>query len=162
MFGNPETTTGGRALKFFSSVRIDIRRIDSIKDGNEIIGNRVRTKIVKNKVAAPFKSAEFDIMYGTGISKEGSILDMGVEYGIVRKSGAWYAYEADRLGQGREAAKDFLRKNPALSEEIEHKVRVACGLEFDDEPTGEAVDPAELNEGIVVDVDAAPSSVDMD
>lgn len=146
MFGNPETTTGGRALKFFSSVRIDIRRIDSIKDGNEIIGNRVRTKIVKNKVAAPFKTAEFDIMYGTGISKEGSILDMGVEYGIVRKSGAWYAYEADRLGQGREAAKDFLRKNPALSEEIEHKVRVACGLEFDDEPTGEAVDLSESND----------------
>ena len=162
MFGNPETTTGGRALKFFSSVRIDIRRIDSIKDGNEIIGNRVRTKIVKNKVAAPFKSAEFDIMYGTGISKEGSILDMGVEYGIVRKSGAWYAYEADRLGQGREAAKDFLRKNPALSEEIEHKVRVACGLEFDDEPTGEAVDPSELDEGIVGDTNAGSSAPDVE
>ena len=162
MFGNPETTTGGRALKFFSSVRIDIRRIDSIKDGNEIIGNRVRTKIVKNKVAAPFKSAEFDIMYGTGISKEGSILDMGVEYGIVRKSGAWYAYESDRLGQGREAAKDFLRKNPALSEEIEHKVRVACGLEFDDEPTGEAVDPSELGEGIVGDTNAGPSAPDVE
>ena len=162
MFGNPETTTGGRALKFFSSVRIDIRRIDSIKDGNEIIGNRVRTKIVKNKVAAPFKSAEFDIMYGTGISKEGSILDMGVEYGIVRKSGAWYAYEADRLGQGREAAKDFLRKNPALSEEIEHKVRVACGLEFDDEPTGEAVDPSELGEGIVGDTNAGSSALDVE
>ena len=162
MFGNPETTTGGRALKFFSSVRIDIRRIDSIKDGNEIIGNRVRTKIVKNKVAAPFKSAEFDIMYGTGISKEGSILDMGVEYGIVRKSGAWYAYESDRLGQGREAAKDFLRKNPALSEEIEHKVRVACGLEFDDEPTGEAVDPSELGEGIVGDTNAGSSALDVE
>ena len=162
MFGNPETTTGGRALKFFSSVRIDIRRIDSIKDGNEIIGNRVRTKIVKNKVAAPFKSAEFDIMYGTGISKEGSILDMGVEYGIVRKSGAWYAYESDRLGQGREAAKDFLRKNPALSEEIEHKVRVACGLEFDDEPTGEAVDPSELGEGIAGDTNAGSSALDVE
>ena len=162
MFGNPETTTGGRALKFFSSVRIDIRRIDSIKDGNEIIGNRVRTKIVKNKVAAPFKSAEFDIMYGTGISKEGSILDMGVEYGIVRKSGAWYAYEADRLGQGREAAKDFLRKNPALSEEIEHKVRVACGLELDDEPTGEAVDPSELGEGIVGNTNAGSSALDVE
>ena len=162
MFGNPETTTGGRALKFFSSVRIDIRRIDSIKDGNEIIGNRVRTKIVKNKVAAPFKSADFDIMYGTGISKEGSFLDMGVEYGIVRKSGAWYAYESDRLGQGREAAKDFLRKNPALSEEIEHKVRVACGLEFDDEPTGEAVDPSELDEGIVGDINAGSSAPDVE
>ena len=129
MFGNPETTTGGRALKFFSSVRIDIRRIDSIKNGNEIIGNRVRAKVVKNKVAAPFKTAEFDIMYGTGISKEGSILDMAVESGIVNKSGAWYTYDKDRLGQGREAAKEFLRTHPELSSEIEHKVRVACGLE---------------------------------
>ncbi|WP_270573608.1 recombinase RecA [Candidatus Collinsella stercoripullorum] len=145
MFGNPETTTGGRALKFFSSVRIDIRRIDSIKNGTEIVGNRVRCKVVKNKVAAPFKTAEFDIMYGTGISKEGSILDMGVDYDIVRKSGAWYTYETDRLGQGREAAKEFLRKNPELAEEIEHRVRVACGLEFEDEPTGEAVDPGALD-----------------
>ena len=145
MFGNPETTTGGRALKFFSSVRIDIRRIDSIKNGIEIVGNRVRCKVVKNKVAAPFKTAEFDIMYGTGISKEGSILDMGVDYDIVKKSGAWYTYETDRLGQGREAAKEFLRKNPELAEEIEHRVRVACGLEFEDEPTGEAVDPDALD-----------------
>lgn len=145
MFGNPETTTGGRALKFFSSVRIDIRRIDSIKNGTEIVGNRVRCKVVKNKVAAPFKTAEFDIMYGTGISKEGSILDMGVDYDIVKKSGAWYTYETDRLGQGREAAKEFLRKNPELAEEIEHQVRVACGLEFEDEPTGEAVDPGALD-----------------
>ena len=145
MFGNPETTTGGRALKFFSSVRIDIRRIDSIKNGTEIVGNRVRCKVVKNKVAAPFKTAEFDIMYGTGISKEGSILDMGVDYDIVKKSGAWYTYETDRLGQGREAAKEFLRKNPELAEEIEHRVRVACGLEFEDEPTGEAVDPGALD-----------------
>ncbi len=145
MFGNPETTTGGRALKFFSSVRIDIRRIDSIKNGTEIVGNRVRCKVVKNKMAAPFKTAEFDIMYGTGISKEGSILDMGVDYDIVKKSGAWYTYETDRLGQGREAAKEFLRKNPELAEEIEHRVRVACGLEFEDEPTGEAVDPGALD-----------------
>ena len=145
MFGNPETTTGGRALKFFSSVRIDIRRIDSIKNGTEIVGNRVRCKVVKNKVAAPFKTAEFDIMYGTGISKEGSILDMGVDYDIVKKSGAWYTYDTDRLGQGREAAKEFLRKNPELAEEIEHRVRVACGLEFEDEPTGEAVDPGALD-----------------
>lgn len=145
MFGNPETTTGGRALKFFSSVRIDIRRIDSIKNGTEIVGNRVRCKVVKNKVAAPFKTAEFDIMYGTGISKEGSILDMGVDYDIVKKSGAWYTYETDRLGQGREAAKEFLRKNPELAEEIEDRVRVACGLEFEDEPTGEAVDPGALD-----------------
>ena len=140
MFGNPETTTGGRALKFFSSVRIDIRRIDSIKSGTEVVGNRVRAKIVKNKVAAPFRTAEFDIMYGTGISKEGSILDMGVEYDIVTKSGAWYTYQSERLGQGREAAKEFLRTHPDLSDEIEHAVRVACGLEFSDEPVGDAVD----------------------
>lgn len=140
MFGNPETTTGGRALKFFSSVRIDIRRIDSIKNGQEVVGNRVRAKIVKNKVAAPFRTAEFDIMYGTGISKEGSILDMGVEYDIVTKSGAWYTYETERLGQGREAAKEFLRKNPELMEEIEHRVRIACGLDFDDEHAGTAVE----------------------
>lgn len=141
MFGNPETTPGGRALKFFSSVRIDIRRIDSIKDKDEIIGNRVRAKVVKNKVAAPFKTAEFDIMYGTGISKEGSILDMGVQYNIVNKSGTWFTYEEERLGQGREKAKNFLRTHPELSEEIEHKVRVACGLDFDDdESAGAAVD----------------------
>lgn len=140
MFGNPETTTGGRALKFFSSVRIDIRRIDSIKNGADIIGNRVRCKVVKNKVAAPFKTAEFDIMYGTGISKEGSILDMGVEYDIVTKSGSWYTYEQERLGQGREAAKECLRTNPVLRDEIEHRVRVACGLDFEDDPVGEVVD----------------------
>ena len=142
MFGNPETTTGGRALKFFSSVRIEIRRIESLKNGADIVGNRVRCKVVKNKVAAPFRTAEFDIMYGTGISKEGSILDMGVDYEIVKKSGAWYTYESERLGQGREAAKDFLRRNPELSDEIEHKVRVACGLDFSDEATGEAVEDA--------------------
>ncbi|AEB07089.1 RecA protein [Coriobacterium glomerans PW2] len=140
MFGNPETTPGGRALKFFSSVRIDIRRIDSIKNGQEVVGNRVRAKVVKNKVAAPFRSAEFDIMYGTGISKEGSILDMGVEFEIVNKSGAWYTYESERLGQGREAAKEFLRVHPELAEEIEGKVRVACGLDFSDESTGDAVE----------------------
>lgn len=144
MFGNPETTTGGRALKFFSSVRIDIRRVDSIKSGTDIVGSRVRCKVVKNKVAAPFRTAEFDIMYGTGISKEGSILDMGVDYDIVKKSGAWYTYGTERLGQGREAAKEFLRKNPELSDEIEHKVRVACGLDFDDESTGEAVGAVEV------------------
>ena len=137
MFGNPETTTGGRALKFFSSVRIDIRRIDSIKNKDEIIGNRVRAKVVKNKVAAPFRSAEFDIMYGTGISKEGSILDMAVDYDIVNKAGSWYNYGDERLGQGREAAKEHLRTNPALSDEIEHKVRVACGLIYDDDAPAE-------------------------
>lgn len=141
MFGNPETTTGGRALKFFSTVRIDIRRIDSIKVGNDVVGNRVRAKIVKNKVAAPFRSAEFDIMYGTGISKEGSVLDMAVDFGVATKSGAWYTYEGERLGQGREAAKETLRTNPELMDEIDHKVRIACGLEFVDEPVGTIVEP---------------------
>ncbi len=128
MFGSPETTSGGRALKFYSTVRIDVRRIDSIKQGTEIVGNRVRAKVVKNKVAAPFRLAEFDLMYGTGISKEGSILDLGVEEAIVAKSGAWYTYGTERLGQGREAAKDFLRENPALRNEIELKVRTELGL----------------------------------
>ena len=140
MFGNPETTPGGRALKFFSSVRMDIRRIDSIKNKDEVIGNRVRVKVVKNKVAPPFKQAEFDIMYGQGISKEGSVLDMAVDYDVVNKSGAWYTYENERLGQGREAAKEFLSANPLLLEEIDHKVRVACGLELGDERVGEVVD----------------------
>lgn len=133
MFGNPETTPGGRALKFFSSVRMDIRRIDNIKGGGEMIGSRVRVKVVKNKVAPPFKQAEFDIMYGTGISKEGSVLDMAVEFDIVHKAGAWYTYDTERLGQGREAAKNFLSSNPDLLEEVEHKVRVACGLDPEDE-----------------------------
>ena len=143
MFGNPETTPGGRALKFFSSVRMDIRRVDSIKVNNEVVGNRVRVKVVKNKVAPPFKQAEFDIMYGQGISKEGSILDMAVEHDIVSKSGAWFTYETERLGQGREAAKEFLASNPDLMEEIDHKVRVACGLELGDERVGEVVEPGE-------------------
>ena len=140
MFGNPETTPGGRALKFFSSVRMDIRRIDSIKVNNEVVGNRVRVKVVKNKVAPPFKQAEFDIMYGQGISKEGSILDMAVDYDIVTKSGPWFSYEKERLGQGREAAKEFLSSNPDLMDEIDHRVRVACGLELGDERVGEVVD----------------------
>lgn len=137
MFGNPETTPGGRALKFFASVRMDIRRIDSIKQNGEVVGNRVRVKVVKNKVAPPFKQAEFDIMYGTGISKEGSILDMAVDNGIVNKSGSWFTYETERLGQGREAAKEFLASNPDLCSEIDHKVRVAVGLELGDESTGD-------------------------
>ena len=140
MFGNPETTTGGRALKFYSSVRMDIRRIDSIKVGGDVVGNRVRVKVVKNKVAPPFKQAEFDIMYGQGISKEGSILDMAVDYDIVTKSGPWFSYEKERLGQGREAAKEFLAANPELMDEIDHRVRVACGLELGDERVGEVVD----------------------
>ena len=142
MFGNPETTPGGRALKFFASVRMDIRRIDAIKRNGENIGNRVRVKVVKNKVAPPFKQAEFDIMYGSGVSKEGSILDMAVDYDIVNKAGSWFTYGEERLGQGREAAKEFLATNPDLSEEIDHKVRIACGLELGDERVGEPVDSA--------------------
>ncbi len=123
MFGNPETTSGGRALKFYASVRIDVRRIDSIKVGTDIVGNRVRAKVVKNKVAPPFRQAEFDLMYGTGISKEGSVLDLGVEEGIVAKSGAWFAYGEERLGQGREAAKEYLREHSDIREAIETAVR---------------------------------------
>lgn len=128
MFGNPETTTGGRALKFFTSVRMDIRRIEVLKKGDEMIGNRVRVKVVKNKVAPPFKQAEFDIMYGEGISKESNILDVGVEAKIIDKAGAWYSYGEHRLGQGRENAKEFLRNNPDLRDEIEFKVRKEFGL----------------------------------
>ncbi len=128
MFGNPETTPGGRALKFFSSVRMDIRRKDTIKEKGEIIGNRVGVKIVKNKVAPPFKQCEFDIMYGEGISKEGCVLDMAIDYGIVNKAGAWYTYGNERLGQGRENAKEFLRQNPQYLETIESQVREACGI----------------------------------
>ena len=128
MFGNPETTTGARALKFFSSVRIDIRRIDSIKQNGEIVGNRVRAKVVKNKVAPPFRQAEFDLMYGEGVSKEGCILDMGVDAGVVKKSGSWYTYGEERLGQGREAAKQKLRESPDLRDESEVKVREHFGI----------------------------------
>ncbi len=129
MFGNPETTTGGRALKFFSSVRIDIRRVETLKDkSNEAIGNRVRAKVVKNKVAPPFRQAEFDLMYGTGISREGCIVDMAVEAGVAKKSGAWYTYGDQRLGQGREAAKETLRTNPDLRDELEGKVRDFFGI----------------------------------
>lgn len=123
MFGNPETTTGGRALKFYSSMRLDVRRIESLKKGDDVYGNRTRVKVVKNKVAPPFKQAEFDIIYGKGISKEGCILDMAVEAGVVNKSGAWYSYESTRIGQGRENSKDYLTSNPELMSEIENKVR---------------------------------------
>ncbi len=123
MFGSPETTTGGRALKFYASVRLDVRRIETLKDGTEPVGNRTRVKVVKNKVAAPFKQAEFDIIYGQGISREGGLIDMGVEHGFVRKSGAWYTYEGDQLGQGKENARTFLKDNPDLSDEIEKKIK---------------------------------------
>ncbi|MEA2509322.1 MAG: recombination protein RecA [Actinomycetota bacterium] len=128
MFGSPETTPGGRALKFYSSVRLDVRRIDALKDGSEIVGSRVRVKVVKNKVAAPFRNAEFDIQYGTGISKEGSLLDVAIEHGIVRKSGAWFIYGDDQLGQGRENAKSFLGDNTDIATEIELKIKDKLGL----------------------------------
>ena len=139
-YGNPETTPGGRALRFFASVRLEIRRVDSIKSDGEVIGNRVRVKVVKNKVAPPFKQAEFDIMYGTGISKEGSVLDMAVDCDIVSKMGPWYSYGTERLGQGREAAKEYLRTNPELLDEIDTKVRQKTGLEFDDDEVGAPID----------------------
>jgi recombination protein RecA len=128
MFGSPETTTGGRALKFYSSVRLDVRRIETLKDGTEPVGSRTRIKVVKNKLAAPFRTAEFDILFGIGISKEGGLIDLGVEQGIVRKSGAWYTYEGDQLGQGKENARTFLRDNPDLANEIEKKIKEKLGV----------------------------------
>src|SRR5512133_240910 len=128
MFGNPETTTGGRALKFYSSVRIDIRRIASIKDGDQVIGSRTRVKVVKNKVAAPFREAEFDIVYGEGISKEGDLIDLAVNHNLLEKSGTWFAFAGDRLGQGRENVKQFLKDNPAITQAIEDRVRRELGL----------------------------------
>jgi len=128
MFGNPETTTGGRALKFYASVRLDIRRIEALKDGQEVVGNRTRVKVVKNKVAPPFKQAEFDIIYGEGISREGSLIDMGVEHSIIRKAGAWYTYDGDQLGQGKENARQFLKDNPDLAVEIETRIKTALGI----------------------------------
>src|SRR4051794_4394842 len=134
MFGSPEPTAGGRALKFYSSVRLDIRRIESIKDGAEIVGNRTRVKVVKNKVAPPFRQAEFDIMYGKGISREGTLLDIAVDMGIIKKSGAWFTYEGEQLGQGRENAKSFLTENPEIMVEVSEKVRVEAGIGTQDSP----------------------------
>jgi recombination protein RecA len=128
MFGNPETTTGGRALKFYASVRIDIRRIGAIKDGEQVVGGRTRVKVVKNKVAPPFREAEFDVMYGEGISREGDLLDLAVDRKIVEKSGTWFAFAGDRLGQGRENVKQYLRDNPAIFKAIEDRVRAELGL----------------------------------
>lgn len=135
MFGNPETTTGGRALKFYSSVRLDVRRTESIKQGGEVIGNRTKVKVVKNKVAPPFKEAEFDIMFGKGISRIGDILDLAADNDIIVKSGAWYAYEGNKIGQGRENAKQFLEENPKICAEVETKVRELFGIETDPAPT---------------------------
>ncbi len=150
MYGNPETTTGGRALKFYSSVRLDIRRIETLKQSGEVVGNRVRAKVVKNKVAPPFREAEFDIMFGQGISKEGDILDMAAKADVVNKSGAWYAYNGAKIGQGRENAKEYLRKNPAVCWEVEQKMRAYYGLPVDDKmpaDLAEAEDAAEDGTG---------------
>ncbi len=136
MFGNPETTTGGNALKFYSSVRLDIRRIETIKEGQEVMGNRVRVKVVKNKTAPPFKQAEFDIMFAEGISKVGELVDLGVDRKIVDKAGAWYSYKEERLGQGREAVKTFLKSNPDIAEDIEKRIRESAGLVVVSENTG--------------------------
>jgi recombination protein RecA len=152
MFGSPETTPGGRALKFYSSVRLDIRRIESIKDGPEVVGNRVRVKVVKNKTAPPFKQAEFDIMYGKGISREGSLLDVGVELGIIKKSGAWFTYEGEQLGQGRENVKNFLADNVDLMVEISEKIKDASGLNDEVDLTEETAEVVEQD--VEQDVDA--------
>ena len=136
-FGSPETTTGGKALKFYASIRLDIRRIETLKDGSDAVGNRTRVKVVKNKCSPPFKQAEFDILYGHGISREGSLIDMGVEQGIVRKSGAWYTYEGDQLGQGKENARKFLADNPDMAAEIEKRIKdkLGIGAKLDDDQT---------------------------
>jgi recombination protein RecA len=146
-FGSPETTTGGKALKFYASIRLDVRRIETLKDGQDAVGNRTRVKIVKNKVAPPFKQAEFDIIYGVGISREGSLIDMGVEIGIVKKSGAWFTYEGDQLGQGKENARAFLIDNPDLANDIETKIRASYV-------------PTEVDPALVAAVDEATADVE--
>jgi recombination protein RecA len=158
MFGSPETTSGGRALKFYSSVRLDVRRIETLKDGNEPVGSRTRIKVVKNKLAAPFRSAEFDILFGTGISREGGLIDLGVEQGIVRKSGAWYTYEGDQLGQGKENARTFLHDNPDLANEIEKKIKEKLGVgpRLDADPAAGGGPGAGGNGNLSVVRDAAP------
>ncbi|MFI7484211.1 recombinase RecA [Kocuria sp. M1R5S2] len=147
-FGSPETTTGGKALKFYASVRVDVRRIETLKDGANPVGNRTRAKIVKNKMAPPFKQAEFDILYGEGISTEGGLIDMGVEHGIVKKSGAWFTYEGDQLGQGKENARRFLKDNPELAEEVERRILVKLGIvgepELAEEPEAPEQEPTGL------------------
>jgi recombination protein RecA len=150
MFGNPETTTGGNALKFYSSIRIDIRRIGTIKTATEVIGSRTKVKVVKNKVAPPFREAEFDILYGSGISKEGELVDLAVEHGIIEKLGAWYSYNTERIGQGRENARDLLKANPGLADEIEAKVRAKLALKTAPPP------PPSADEG---EEDAAPAAI---
>ena len=163
MFGSPETTSGGRALKFYASVRIDVRRIEAIKDGQENVGNRVRAKIVKNKLAPPFRLAEFDIMFGEGISREGSLLDVAVDQGIVRKSGAWYSYDDDQLGQGKEAAKRFLRENPEIAVQLQDRVLQAVGLiEPDEEEAADDGDVADAVPDAVPDADTVAEELTED
>jgi len=162
MFGSPETTPGGRALKFYSSVRLDIRRIESIKDGVEVVGNRTRVKVVKNKVAPPFRQAEFDIMYGKGISREGSALDIGVDMAIVKKSGAWYTYEGEQLGQGRENAKQFLIDNPQVMVEISERIRVESGIDKTDEAEGKGDKAADADLDVMSAADDLPINLKVD
>ncbi|MBQ7446779.1 MAG: DNA recombination/repair protein RecA, partial [Eubacterium sp.] len=145
MFGNPETTTGGRALKFYSSVRMDVRRIEAIKQNGEVVGNRTRVKIVKNKIAPPFREAEFDIMFGQGISREGDVLDLAAKCDVVNKSGAWYSYNGDRIGQGRENAKSFLRENPDVFDEIYGKVRAYYNMDGEAEAEAEAAPEEDMD-----------------
>jgi recombination protein RecA len=155
-FGSPETTAGGKALKFYASVRMDIRRIETLKDGAEAVGNRTRVKVVKNKMAPPFKQAEFDILYGVGISREGSLIDFGVEHGIVKKSGAWYTYEGDQLGQGKEKARDFLLNNKDVANEIEQKILKKLGVgAYKQQPADAAAAPAAPVEPLPARVPAA-------
>ena len=158
-FGSPETTTGGKALKFYASVRMDIRRIETLKQGTDAVGNRTRVKIVKNKMAPPFKQAEFDILYGEGISREGGLIDLGVENGIVRKSGAWYTYDGDQLGQGKENARQFLKDNPDLAADIEQKILMKLGIgQYADEAAKQAAADAPVGDGEFVD-DEAPAQI---
>ncbi|MFH7324014.1 MULTISPECIES: recombinase RecA [Aeromicrobium] len=152
MFGSPETTTGGKALKFYASVRLDVRRIETLKDGTDMVGNRTRVKVVKNKVAPPFKQAEFDIMYGQGISREGSLIDLGVDAGFVRKAGAWYTYEGDQLGQGKENARNFLRDNPDLADEIDKRIKEHLGI---GPQVDQPADPAVVVDDLAGDLSAA-------
>lgn len=159
MFGSPETTTGGKALKFYASVRVDVRRIETLKDGANPVGNRTRAKIVKNKMAPPFKQAEFDILYGQGISTEGGLIDLGVEQGVVKKSGAWYTYEGDQLGQGKENSRRFLKDNPELAEEIEQRLLVKLGIVEDpnEEVDQEAIATAGIDAPLGGDSEKAPA-----
>src|SRR5690606_7929140 len=163
-FGSPETTPGGKALKFYASVRSDVRRIETLKDGTDAVGNRTRAKVVKNKMAPPFKQAEFDIVYGSGISREGSLIDLGVEHGIVRKSGAWYTYEGDQLGQGKENARQFLKDNPDLAIEIEEKIKLKLGIGVRPEQaaaaaeSGSAAEATGKKKPVAVDFCSAPQA----